>query len=286
LRGSGEEVHALTHLDCFAGARSAGVHVLQAEAQHLIHLFLLHRLGKIVLRTEPHGLCHFAGVTHARQHDHFGRGTGFADPLEGLQSVCARHHHIEQHQVGIDALYLFHGLHAIGSSGYPIRFQLQHSLEILQHAWLVVHHKDVASAHYSSATRLGEGFSKTKNENLLPDPGSLSTQILPPVACTRRRAMASPRPYPSARVPSGVRRKYSSKISCWNSGAIPGPVSETDMRQQFGAFTRWRRRSTAAGRWIVRRSQKDGSICSHTVPEAGVYFMALSSRLETTCCTL
>ena len=31
----------------------------------------------------------------------------------------------------------------------------------------------------SSATRFGEGFSNTRTENLLPAPGSLSTQILP-----------------------------------------------------------------------------------------------------------
>ena len=37
-----------------------------------------------------------------------------------------------------------------------------------------------------------------KNENLHPAPASLSTQILPPMPCTKRRAIANPRPIPSA----------------------------------------------------------------------------------------
>ena len=67
---------------------------------------------------------------------------------------------------------------------------------------------------------------------------------------------------------------------------MPGPVSATEMRQQLGLATSRRRRSTSGLRLMVRRSQKYGSTCNHTVPELGVYFMALSSRLETTCCTL
>ena len=95
---------------------------------------------------------------------------------------------------GLLALHLFQRLDAIGGGRNPIGVQLQYRLEILQHARFIVHHKDVASAHCSSATRLAGGFSNTRKENLLPLPGSLSTQILPPAACTSRRAMASPRP--------------------------------------------------------------------------------------------
>ena len=40
---------------------------------------------------------------------------------------------------------------------------------------------------------------------------------------------------------------------------MPGPVSETEIRQQLGAMIRCLRRSTSGGRWVVRRSQKYGS---------------------------
>ena len=80
------------------------------------------------------------------------------------------------------ALHLIERFYAIGGCRNPIGFQLQYRLEIPQHAGFVVHHKDVASAHCSSATRVRDGFSKTSKENLLPLPGSLSTQILPPAA--------------------------------------------------------------------------------------------------------
>ncbi len=173
---------------------TAGIGVLQAEAQHFVHLFLLDGLGKIVLRAQAHGLRHFAGIAHAGQHDHFGRGPGFTDALQGFQAIGAGHHHVQQHQVGSFALHLLDGFQAVGGGRYPIRIQLQNSLEIPQHTRFIVHHKNVASAHCSSATRLGEGFSNTRKENLLPVPGSLSTQIFPPADCTRRRAMARPSP--------------------------------------------------------------------------------------------
>ena len=119
LRSSGEEVDALADFDGFAGAGAAGLGVLQAEAQHLVHLFLLHRLGKIILRAQPHGLRHLAGIANAGQHDDLGRRTDFADALQGLQPISSGHHHIEQHQVGIDALHLLDGFGPIARPSSP-----------------------------------------------------------------------------------------------------------------------------------------------------------------------
>ncbi len=107
-------------------------------------------------------------------------GLRFANALQRLQAVGARHHHVEQHQVGSVALHFLDGFQTVRGGGHTIGIQLQHRLEIPQHARFIVHHKNVASAHCSSAKRSGEGFSKTRNENLLPAPGSLSTQIFPP----------------------------------------------------------------------------------------------------------
>src|SRR5262249_60264711 len=67
---------------------------------------------------------------------------------------------------------------------------------------------------------------------------------------------------------------------------MPGPVSETDMRQQLGAVFAPRRRSILGLLLPARRSQKYGSTCNHTVPKDGVYFQALSNRFENICCTL
>ena len=194
LRRGREEVNSFAHFDGFARARSARLGVFHAEAQNLVHLFFLHRLGKVVLRAQAHGLRYFAGIAHARQHHDFGRRPSLANALQGFQAIGARHHHVEQHQVGSFPLYFFDGFQSVGSGGDAIGIQLQNCLEIAQHTRFVVHHENVASAHCSSATRFWVGFSNTRKENLLPAPGSLSTQIFPPADCTRRRAMARPSP--------------------------------------------------------------------------------------------
>ena len=51
--------------------------------------------------------------------------------------------------------------------------------------------------------------------------------------------MASPRPVPSEVSLTPGTRKKSSKISKWNSGLIPGPVSETVTHTAFGLVSIW-----------------------------------------------
>src|SRR5579883_2008740 len=82
-----------------------------------------------------------------------------------------------------------------------------------------------------------------RNENVLPDPNSLSTQIFPLCARTSRLAIASPKPIPPTEAPCCGSFTKSSKISWWYSGAMPGPVSETATRTALGSDAGCFRRS-------------------------------------------
>src|SRR5438477_418121 len=76
---------------------------------------------------------------------------------------------------------------------------LEKRLYIAQHSRLIVHQQNFRSfGHYArtSESPVG-GFIGIMKENLQPAPGSLSTQIFPPMPCTNRRAIASPNPMPS-----------------------------------------------------------------------------------------
>src|SRR5208282_6199289 len=90
----------------------------------------------------------------------------------------------------------------------------QQRADVTQHSRFVIHEQDVGGlAHFvPRGGLLRIGFIGIRKENLQPAPGSLSTQILPPIPWRRRRAMASPRPMPSAVSLPGTRKK-SSKIS-------------------------------------------------------------------------
>jgi hypothetical protein len=92
-------------------------------------------------------LRHFAGVTHARQHDHFIRGPSFTDALQSFQPISSGHHHVKQYEVGSFPLHLLDGFQTIGSGGDAIRVQLQNGLEVPQHTRFIVHHENVAGAH-------------------------------------------------------------------------------------------------------------------------------------------
>ena len=78
-----------------AGAGRRGVRVQQTEAQHLVHFFFLDRFGEVVLGAEAHCLRYLTRVADTGEHDDFGRGLGFTDALQRLQTVGAGHHHVE-----------------------------------------------------------------------------------------------------------------------------------------------------------------------------------------------
>ena len=62
-----------------------------------------------------------------------------------------------------------------------------------------------------------------------PAPTRLRTQIRPPCSSMNRRATASPRPVPSAACAAGPTCRNSSNIASWCSGAMPTPVSATEI---------------------------------------------------------
>ena len=110
----------LTSGSTFAGAGRGGIGILQAEAQHFVHLFLLDGLGEIVLCAETHRLRNLASVAYAGEHDDFGRGAGFADALKGLKTVSAGHYHVEQNQVRTLALYFLNCFQAIRGGRHSV----------------------------------------------------------------------------------------------------------------------------------------------------------------------
>src|SRR5208282_641422 len=88
----------------------------------------------------------------------------------------------------------------------------QQRLDVTKHPRFVVDQQDFGGWLHRLFPLLAAtaGLNGIRKENLQPAPGSLSTQILPPMPCTRRRAMARPNPMPSADSLPG-RRKKSSK---------------------------------------------------------------------------
>ena len=158
--------------------------MFQAEAQDVVHLLFLNWFGKIVVRAKPHRHRHLTRVPDAGKHHDFRRRSRLANPLKGLQSVRPRHHHVKQNHVRLVALYFFDRLFTVGCGGNFVGVQLQYGLQITPHTRFVVDDQDVSWVHCPSAAAsfCGGGFSRQRNENLLPLPGSLSTHILPPAA--------------------------------------------------------------------------------------------------------
>src|ERR1035438_686914 len=111
----------------------------------------------------------------------------------------------------LDALHRFFA----GAGGLNfVLIHFQQGTDVAQHSRFVIHQQNVGGfAHFGPRGGAGTiGFWGMRKENLQPEPGSLSTQILPPMPWSRRRAMANPSPMPSADSLPG-RRKKSSKIS-------------------------------------------------------------------------
>ena len=78
----------------------------------------------------------------------------------------------------------------------------------------------------SSAWRAVAGgvTSGSSIRNVVPPPGPIATEMLPPCSSMMPRQSDSPRPVPS---PGAFVVKNGSKILPWISGGMPGPVSAT-----------------------------------------------------------
>ena len=109
------------------------------------------------------------------------------------------------------------------------------------------------------------GISKTNSD---PSPSRLDTEIVPPMAVTRRLEMARPRPAPPcARVDVPSDCSNSSKMRSMSSSRRPGPVSVTVKHMRSVVSVRARATLTST-------------------PPVSVNLMALPMRLSSTCLTL
>ena len=173
----------------------------QALVDHRIQFRFLKGFGQVVVRAEAHRLHYFLGVVDAGKHYDLHSGPLLPELLQRLQPVDSRHQHIEQHQVRLHAFV--HALQSLfaGRSGFHfVVVDLQQRPDIAEHGRFVIHQKNLGGlAHrfFPLPAGFGEGLKGMRNENLQPAPGSLSTQIFPPMPCTRRRTIAKPSPMPS-----------------------------------------------------------------------------------------
>ena len=143
----------------------------------------------------------FASVVDAGQHHDFHAGLDLAEFLESLQAVDAGHEHVEQDQIGLQTF--FDERESFFAGGRGLDFVVVHfeqRLDVTQHAGFVIDQQDFGGwlhRFFPLLVAATAGLYGIRKENLQPAPGSLSTQIFPPMPCTRRRAMARPNPMPS-----------------------------------------------------------------------------------------
>src|SRR4051812_149698 len=102
----------------------------------------------------------------------------------------------------------------------------------------------------------------SSTQNLLPSPTSLVTPMLPPIASTKTRERASPRPVPSTPPAVTSRRWKGTKSLSSESPSMPGPVSCTARRMRL-VFA-----------WAT---------ATRTSPPSWLYLIALERRLISTC---
>ena len=188
----------------------------EAEIDDCIQFCFLKRLGEVVEGAQLHRVYDLARVVDAGQHHDLDAGLDLAQLFESLQTVDAGHEHVEQHQVGLQALfYLLQGFFAGGCGFDFVVVHLQQRFDVAEHAGFVVDQQNLGGwlhRFFPLLAAATAGLNGIRKENLQPAPGSLSTQILPPMPCTKRRAMARPNPVPSWASVLG-RRKKSSKTS-------------------------------------------------------------------------
>ena len=77
----------------------------EAEIDDGVQFGFLKGLGEIILGAQLHGVHDFASVVDAGQHHNLDAGLKLAQLLESLQAVDAGHEHVEQHQIGLQALF-------------------------------------------------------------------------------------------------------------------------------------------------------------------------------------
>ena len=186
----------------------------QTLVDHGVQFALLKRLGQVIVRAQANCLYHLAGIADAGEHHNFNPGLQLPQLFQGFEAVDAGHQQVEQDQVGTQTF--LHSLHRFFAGAGGLDFVVVHfeqGSDVAQHSRFVVDEQNVVGRSFhllfpGLTTELTTGLttllvaveggsSGRMKENLQPAPGSLSTQILPPMPPTRRRAIARPSPIPA-----------------------------------------------------------------------------------------
>src|SRR5581483_7114568 len=167
--------------------------LLQAALQDSVEFRLVERLCNVIERTELNRLHDRARITHAGKNNNLLLRTNLFAFLDRLQPIHAGHRHIEKNQAGTQAFANPLDRFETAVGGFDcVVIHLEQSLGVAKHARFIINNQNGGIyAHCCSFVLIGRS-----KENVLPLPGSLSTQILPPCASIKRRAMASPSPMP------------------------------------------------------------------------------------------
>src|SRR5439155_3716184 len=217
------------------------------------------RLGEIAVESRLTEALPVALHRLCRDGEHRDRGGApvHPQPAQRLRAVHVRQADVHQHQRRTVLGRQRQRLAAGRCLQRPISGRLKHVPKQLHVPCVVLDHEDLVASH-----RYAGGPGRV-NTNVLPFPGSLSTQIRPPCSSTRRFESASPSPVPSPCSLPAAACWNSSKIRAWSAGAIPGPVSATE----------------------TRTSPSTRAALTSTAPPGGVNLTAFQSRLRTTCLT-
>src|SRR5215203_3103926 len=242
------------------------LHALQQAAQLRRQLDRVERLRHVVDAAEVEAPGSVAELGSRRQeHDRDRRRAPVVEQLlRDAPAVEARHHHVEEDHVRRLRPRLLEAARAVGrlQHVHPLRLEVDAAEEADRS--LVVDHQH-CRRHRLRVLSVSSGFhspraAASSNVKRAPRPSSESTQMRPPIACTRPCTMKSPRPVP-ADEPSSAPPRYSLlKIRSCCDGGIPTPSSATVI-------------STASAR--PRASTR-------TTPPSGENLTALSTRWSRT----
>src|SRR6266567_954609 len=149
------------------------------------------RLDNIHIGTGRHSPADLGIAPAGGKHDDFDVPPvgAFAHAHAHLVTAFARHHHVEQHQIGMGGFDKPEGFFAVTRHAYVVSIALQEEFDRRDDARLVIGNQDFL-AHVTAP--LGR-----VNEKLAPPPSLLSTHIRPPKCSTIWRLICSPRPVPS-----------------------------------------------------------------------------------------
>ena len=197
----------------------AQLHLLPALQHRHVELGFFERLGQIILRAQADGLDDGGHFVRAGEHDHVQRPVHLHQLPQRLKPVHLLHQHVQDDEVRTVAfLHRFEsfrsGSHGRSPDSRPPRAASADTFvcSVRRPPPEFFLFQPFASPLFFEQNSIDPQLfiGRSRNVNVQPRRGSLSTQILPRCACTSRLAIASPSP-----IPDEVRstRTKSSKIS-------------------------------------------------------------------------